>query len=393
MSNDILKGIKVVELGTHVAVPYCTRILADWGAEVVKIEPPRGESYRNIGHLFHMPVEEQDNIMYTPYNLNKSSLCLNLTAPESVEVMYKLLADADVFATNTRPRALEKMGLGLETLKEKFPRLIVVHLNGFGEVGPEKDRPGYDAAAFWCRSGAIDEWTTKGDRPFKPFYGYGDAVTSSQLLSGVLAALYQREKTGKGDLVHISLYAAGLFTNVAGVMRPQFGHKFPKGHMEPVLPLDNFYPTKDGKWVFISEEHWETRCDAYFDMLGHPEMKGDPKYCTLKGYITSMPELIKMFDEEFPKIDSETIKETMIKIDTVFEFVTNPADVYTDEQALANDFLREIQTPGGTKVTIPNSPITFDSQGKSEWKTYPLLGEHSAEILKKLGYTDEQIAG
>ena len=150
MSNNILEGLKVVELGTHVAIPYCTRLLADWGAEVVKIEPPRGESYRHIGRLFRLPTDEENTVMFAPYNVNKKSLCLDLKAEESKEILFKLLENADVFATNTRTKALEKMGIGLETLKEKFPRLIVVHLNGFGDRDPRRTVP----ALTWRPSGA-----------------------------------------------------------------------------------------------------------------------------------------------------------------------------------------------------------------------------------------------
>lgn len=393
MSNNIMEGIKVVELGTHVAIPYCTRVLADWGAEVIKIEPPRGESYRSIGRLFRLPFDEENNVMYTPYNVNKKNICLNLKNEESVEVLYKLLEDADVFATNTRPKALANMGLDLDTIKEKFPRLIVVHLNGFGEKGPEKDRPGFDAAAYWCRAGAVREWTNVEDRPFKPFYGYGDSVTSYQLLAGVLSALYNRERTGKGDVVKVSLFATGLWTNATGIIRsqPQFGQEFPISRFAPLLPLDNFYKSKDGKWFLVSEEHWEEKCNEYFDFLGKPEMKGDESYCTLMGSIINTEEMVHMYDEEFAKKDSSELRDFFVRIDSVFEFVANPADVYKDEQAWANDFLQEVETVGGTKFVIPTNPIRFNSQDKPDCRPAPMLGQHSVEILKKHGYTDEQI--
>lgn len=393
MSNNILEGLKVVELGTHVAIPYCTRLLADWGAEVVKIEPPRGESYRHIGRLFRLPTDEENTVMFAPYNVNKKSLCLDLKAEESKEILFKLLENADVFATNTRTKALEKMGIGLETLKEKFPRLIVVHLNGFGDKGPEKDRPGFDMASFWCRSGVIREWTNKEDGPFKPFYGYGDAVTSSQLVMGILGALYNREKSGKGDVIHVSLFATGLWTNVGGIVRsqPQFGQAFPLSRYEPLLPLDNFYKTSDGRYIMISEEFWEQKCDYYFDLIGKPELKGDPSYCTLMGSIINIEEMVRLFEEEFAKIDSSVFVELFTRINTVFEFIANPAEVYKDEQAWANGFLREVETVGGTKFVIPNSPISFESQGPADSNYAPLLGQHSAEILKALGYTDEQV--
>lgn len=393
MSNNILKGLKVVELGTHVAIPYFTRVLGDWGAEVVKIEPPRGESYRHIGKLFRMPHEEENNVMYIPYNINKKSLCMNLKNQEGMEVLEKLLEDADIFATNTRSAALEKMGLSFEKLKEKYPQLIIVHLNGFGKKGEEKNRPGFDLASFWCRGGAISEWTNKGERPFKPFFGFGDAITSSQLLSGALGALYNREKTGKGDLIDVSLYSAGLWTNVGGVVRGQhqFGQTFPQSRMEPLFALDNFYKTKDGKYILICEELWEKKCDAYFDLLGKPELKGNPDYCTLMGTYQRLPEMVELFDKGFAEITSQELVEMLTKIDTVFEFITSPEELYKDKQAWDNDYLREVETPGGNKFIIPTNPVSFESQGMADCNGAPLLGEDSIEILKGLGYSDEQI--
>ena len=388
-----MNGLKVVELGTHVAIPYFTRALGDWGAEVIKIEPPKGESYRHIGRLFRMPYEEDNNIMYIPYNVNKKSLCMNLKNQEGMEVLDKLLEEADIFATNTRPAALEKMGLSFELLKEKYPRLIIVHLNGYGQKGAEKNRPGFDLATFWCRGGAIGEWTNKEDRPFKPFYGFGDAIASTQLLSGALAALFNREKTGKGDLVHVSLYSAGLWTNVGGVLRgqPQFNQKFPMSRMKPLLPLDNFYKTKDGKYIMISEEFWEKKCDSYFDILGKPELKGNPDYCTLAGAFKRLPEMVEIFDKGFAKITSQELTEMLTKIDTVFEFITFPEELYQDKQAWDNNFLREVQSPNGNKFTIPANPVFFDSQETADCNTAPLLGEHSIDVLKNLGYPDEKI--
>lgn len=396
MSNNILKELKVIEIGTHVAIPYFTRVLGEWGADVVKIEPPRGESYRHIGKLFHMPHEEDNNVMFIPYNVNKKSLCLNLKNKDGLEVLLKLLEDADIFATNTRLAALEQLlGFNIKELREKYPRLIVVHLDGFGEKGAENERPGYDLASFWCRGGAIGEWTNAEDRPFKPFYGFGDAISSTHLLAGTMSALYNREKTGKGEVVRVSLYSAGLWTNVAGVLRgqPEFGQSFPKSRMNPILPTDNFHKTKDGKWIFISEEHWEKKCDAYFDIIGKPELKGNPDYCTLAGVFQRLPEMVQLFDEGFAKVTSQELADMLTSIDTVYEFISMPGELYSNQQAWDNGFLQDVKAPNGIKFIIPTNPIRFDNQEPADLSTAPLLGQHSVEVLKDLGYSDERING
>lgn len=279
MANEILKGIKIVEWGSYVAVPYCTRELADMGAEVIKIEPPKGEDYRvRMGRNFQLPNNPKSDWTYTPYNVNKKNLCLDLKNPEAVNAFLTLIATADVFITNTREEVLERMGLGFATLREKFPKLICANVSGFGDKGPMKDNRGYDLTSFWSPSGMIQEWNFQGNLPFKPFYGFGDAITASQMTVGILAALYRRAVTGVGDVVRTSLMGTGLWTNVCGLLRYQAGHHFPKPFGEPIVPMDNLYETKDGKWICISEPIWGQRCQHYFEFFGTPELMDDPNW-------------------------------------------------------------------------------------------------------------------
>lgn len=393
MSNQILKGIRVVELGTHVAIPYCARELSDMGAEVIKIEPPKGESYRGkMGMLFQLPNKPGSDFVLTPYNVNKKSLCMNLKDADSKEAFLKLLETADVFLSNTREMALEKLGLGLESLQQRFPRLVIGSVNGFGTKGPDKDRPGYDATSFWSAGGAIQEWSTQGSQVFKPFYGFGDSIAAAQLTAGIMSALYQREKTGKGDVVRVSLLAAGLWHNICGLLRYQAGHKFPKSFYDPIVPLDNFYRTKDGKWFLSSEERWDLRCKAYFDLFGTPELMDDPNWNSMKGYISNIPEKVKYFEEHIAAVTSEEITAALTPVDAVFSFLADTDDILTNQQAWENNFLSEMQTLDGTKLTISNLPIQFASQGTVEhYDPAPQLGQDSVSILKELGYDDAQI--
>jgi crotonobetainyl-CoA:carnitine CoA-transferase CaiB-like acyl-CoA transferase len=393
MSNNILKGIRVIELGTHVAIPYCARELADMGADVIKIEPPQGEAYRSrMGMLFHLPFKPDHNVIFTPYNVNKKSLSLNLKDADGKEAFLKLLGTADIFITNTREMALERLGLSFDFLKEKFPKLIIGNVNGFGTKGTDKDRGGYDATSFWSPSGALLEWGTQGSKVFKPFYGFGDSIAAAQLTAGIMSALYQRERSGKGEVVRVSLLAAGLWHNICGLLRYQVGHNFPKSYYDPILPLDNFYLTKDGKWLLCSEERWDVRCKAYFELFGTPELIDDPEWNSMKGYISNISEKVKYFEEHIAQVTSEQITEVLSKVDAVFEFLHETKDVVTNEQAWANDFLREMKTASGQPLTISNIPIEFESQDFiDEITPAPQLGENSAEILSGLGYTEEQI--
>lgn len=396
MSNDMLKGIRVVELSTHVAVPYCGRALADLGAEVIKIEPPKGEPYRGkMGMLFEVPNKPGADYMFTPYNANKKSLCLNLKDPDSHEAFMKLMETTDIFLSNTREKALEKLGISFESLVEKFPRLICGSVNGYGTTGPKKDLPGYDATTFWAGSGALTEFSYKEDNyQFKPFYGFGDSVAAAQLTTGVLAALYNRQRTGKGDVVRVSLLATGLWCNAGGMMRAAAGHKFPKSFLEPIMPLDNFYKTKDGKWFLSSEEKWDQRCGAYFDLFGMPELKNDPNWNNTRAYINpkNRAVMVKFFEEHFAQVTSEEITEALSKVDGVFCFLPDHDEILTDEQAWDNNFLRKMHTKDGTELTISNVPYQFRNEGViDEIKPAPQLGEDSEAILKELGYSEDKI--
>ncbi len=393
MSNTILKGIRVVEMGTHVAIPYCSRELADMGAEVIKIETPYGESYRRVGMLFHLPLEAGFNPVFIPYNMNKKSLVLNLKEEMGKEALLKLLETADIFLTNTREMALERLGLSFDVLKEKFPKLVIGSVNGFGTKGRDKDRGGYDLTSFWSPAGMLQEWTyQENPHVFKPFYGFGDSIAAGQLTAGVMSAMYNREKTGKGDVVRVSLLATGLWSNVCGLLRYQAGHEFPKAFCDAAAPLDNFYRTKDGKWFLSAEENWDARCGAYFDLFGTPELKDDPNWNNLMGYMTDIPEKSKFIEEHIAQLTSEEIYDALIKAGAVFDFLLETDDILDNPQAWDNDCLRKVTAKNGKELTVSNIPLRFDSQDLIEEVTIaPELGENSAEILSSLGFSEAQI--
>ena len=208
-----------------------------------------------------------------------------------------------------------------------------------------------------------------------------------------MTALYNREKTGKGDVIRCSLLAAGLWHNICGLLRYQAGHNFPKEYNDAVLPLDNYFLTKDGKWLLTSEENWEQRCPGYFKLFGTPEKQNDPEWSTLRGYITNIPEKCDYFAEQFAKVTSEEITECLTEVGAVFSFLDETDDVLTNEQAWANDFLRDMTTMDGTKLTITNLPINFKSQTYTDEITpAPQLGQDSKKVLSEIGYSEADIA-
>lgn len=394
MGKGILEGIRVVELGTRVAIPYCGRQLADMGAEVIKVEAPGGDAYRGkMGQLFHLPNKPKADFLYTPYNANKKSVCMNLKDPDGRDAFIKLVGTADVLLTNNREQSLERLGLSTKYLRELYPKLIVGCLNGYGTKGPRKDDPGYDSSAFWSPSGVIQEWRFTGNNQvFKPFYGYGDALTAAQVTVGVLGALYRRSITGEGDMVHVSLLHAGLWYNICGLVRYQAGQQFPKSFYEPILPLDNWYATKDGKLFLTAEEHWEQRCKAYFELFGTPELMDDPEWCTLRGYMTNIEEKAKFFEEHIAQVTSEEITAALTPAGAIFSFLDETDDVLNNEQAWATDCLTKMHTNDGTEFITSTNPAVLESQGvRTDIEPAALLGENTVSVLEEIGYSSDEV--
>lgn len=395
LNKKPLEGIRVIELGTYVAVPTAARMMADWGADVIKVEAPNGDYYRtHAGRFFRLPNDEDYNVIFQHMNANKRDICLNLKTPEGKDALMTLLETADIFITNTRPKPLEKLGFGYDILKERFPRLICGYFSGFGEKGPDKDRAGFDTAAFWARGGALVDWAVAESTPSKPFPGFADGAVGAAFLAGILAALYGREHTGKGDAINISLFGTSLWYNNASLItgQPQFGNTFPKSRYAQSDPMAPLYKTKDGDWLLITETNWDTKYHKILTLIGKEKYIDDPRFKTLEATRQNMAEVVKVIEEGFANTTTKIALAGLVEMDTVHEKLASPADLYKDEQALANDYLCEVTFPAGQKVVYPNNPVQFDSLPTAPYNLAPKLGEHSAEILKELGYSHEKIS-
>lgn len=388
-----LEGLRVVEMGTHVAVPKAARMMADWGAEVIKVEPPRGEVWRTIGRVWSLPHSADNNVVFQNENANKKAISLNLKTQEGKDALLKLISTADVFLTNTRPVPLEGLGLDYESLKEKFPKLIYAHFSGFGDKGPDKDRAGFDVAAFWARCGVLVEWSPAESIPSKPTPGFGDGAVASALLAGILAALIKRDRTGEGEKISASLYGSALWYNGIGVINGQekFGHVYPKQRKRPVSPLSPLYKTKDGDWLLIAEQDWDGKHPDLFKLVHMDAYIGDERFKTIEDARKHMPEIVTLFDEHFGQMDTKTLMEGLSALDIVHEKLANPRDICKDPQAWENGFLYEQTMEDGSTVVLPTNPIHFESYGEVPFNLAPHLGEHTVDILKDIGYSDADI--
>ena len=394
-----LDGVKVIDLTYFVAGPGAARILADWGADVIKVEPSFGDPGRGTGATMSCPTVKDCNPFYTAYNANKRGLSLNLKSDEGKAVLYKLLESADVFVSSYRTGALRRLGLDYASLSKKFPHLIWAQINGFGDFGPAKDNAGFDTVAFWARSGAMIDITEKDTSPVNPLIGFGDATTSCSLSGGICAALYQKAKTGKGCKVMVSLFAQAIWSESAGMVSTQYGDEYPKTRLNPGSPVMDTFKSADDKWFYMSILEPDRYNDALMKELGRNDLVGDPRYCTAAAAKAHSSELVEILSAEFAKHTMDEIAAMFARADIAYDRVQHIKEVLDDPQALENMYIIPVENRDGTVTKQPMTPIRFattepariEDIAPTMERQAPLVGEHSAEILKEHGYTDEDI--
>lgn len=389
----MLEGLKVVEVATYIAAPGAAGILADWGAEVIKVEPLSGCPMRytmaNMGadHLKGSPIFDLDN-------RGKKGVAINTATPEGVEAVKRLIKDADVFITNVRPGGLERSGLDYKTLSAINPRLVYASVTGYGLEGPERDRPGFDVAAFYARSGVGYLQTVKGSEPTILRTGIGDHTTSMATASGILAALYERQSTGKGRLVEASLIRAGIYAAGSDTaVQLKYGKLgSTKSRHESVAPLSNFFKAKGDTWFVIVPRQGSVDWQAVCRVIGKPELETDERFANPKGRRTNAAQLVDILDAAFGEHDLEYWRRKLDAEDMIWAPLMKPGDVANDPQAKAAGAFVEVPEHDGSGTYLaPASPIRFPGADDGPKGPAPELGEHTLEVLRGLGYSDADI--
>ena len=394
MKPDLLKGVRVVDFTTHVAAPACTRIMADWGADVIKVEGAGGEAYRVFGASLGTPIDDNMNPLFQLENANKRDVGLNLKTPEGMEAMLKLIETADVFVTNVRMKSLEKLGLDYETLSVRFPKLVWGHVSGYGLYGDEAARPGFDIVAYWARGGMMCDMPPQGSPPLSVPSGVGDHTTALALLGGVCAALLKARATGKGEKICTSLYNTAIYASGLMVTSSQYGDHYPKSRYEPSTPLMNSYCSKDGAWLTLALLNYEVMFPKLCEVLELKGLAEDPRY----GSVAAVKQggnneaLCRILEEGFAKFDSGYLGDEMTKRDLTFERCRHFREISKDPQAHANYYFNKVVYDDGSTVQLPATPVHFSTNEPLPCGPAPRLGEHNAEVLSELGYSAEQIA-
>lgn len=388
-----MDGVRVVEMGVWVAGPAAGGVFADWGADVVKIEPPRvGDPARTFssmlgGDLPFNPIFENDN-------RSKRSIIIDLATEDGRALAGELVDGADVFITNMRQRALSRLGFDPATLMGRNPRLVYGAISGYGFEGPDADKAAYDIAGFWARSGIASLLTSPGHHP--PFQrgGMGDHGAGMALAGGISAALFAREKSGQGQLVSTSLLRHGLYTISFDLsVAVRFGIGMAAANRASMgNPAINVYADSAGDWFWIvgleGDRHWPPLARA----AGHPEWIDDPRFGTLGDRAANASELIAMLDEIFAtKTRAEWAKVFDAEPDFWWAPVQSVEDVLADPQVHAAGGFVEVPD-GETTTTLPATPIDFGGTPWAPRAMAPGHGEHTAEVLEGLGRSPSEIA-
>ncbi len=394
-----LEGVKVIDLTYFVAGPGGARILADWGADVIKVEPSFGDPGRGTGATMSCPTQPDCNPFYTAYNANKRGISLNLKSEDGKAILDKMLETADVFVSSYRTGALKRLGLDYEAMSKKHPHIIWAQINGFGDFGPAKDNAGFDTVAFWARSGAMIDLTEKDTSPINPLIGFGDATTSCSLAGGIAAALYQKAKTGKGCKVMISLFAQAIWSESAGMVSTQYGDEYPKTRLNPGSPVMDTFKSSDDKWFYMSILEPDRYNNALFKELGREDLVDHPDFANAAGSKAHSAELVAILAAEFGKHTMKEIEGMFARADIAYDHVQHIKEVLDDPQALENMYLVPMKNNDGTVTKQPATPIRFcltepktiEDIAPTMDRQAPRVGQHTVEILKEYGYTDAQI--
>jgi crotonobetainyl-CoA:carnitine CoA-transferase CaiB-like acyl-CoA transferase len=391
--TNILSGLRVIDCGTYIAGPSTATIMADFGAEVIKIErPPHGDPYRHLSFLPGMPVSDL-NYCWLLDARNKKSLALNLQEAAGREALRRLVQTADVFVTNYAPELTAKFEVNYEDFTAINPRLIYAHITGYGEDGDDTNKPGYDTTAYWARSGLTgliyDLSVQTGATPC----GTGDHAVALALFGSIMLALYQRQTTGLGAKVSTSLMATGAWSNSCQIQAAMVGAVFPprRTRFTALNPLVNQYQTRDGqRFIFCcldTKHDWGRICRA----IGREELIQNPRYATAQARFEYGEEVVALLDEAIGSKDLAEWEILFHEQGVIFGLIPTMEGVAADPQMKAGGVFAEFEHPQHGNLQTVNSPLNVQGVSKEKPKAAPNVGEHSGEILRSLGYEDAAI--
>jgi len=390
-TDNIFSGLKVVDLASFIAGPGAATILSDFGAEVVKVEPPGiGDTYRLV---YKMPPQPSSSENYAWHldNRNKRGMALDLKSPDAKKVLEKLVQWADVLVVNFPPPVRKRLKLTYEDVSPWNSRLIYADLSGYGDEGPDASLPGFDITAFWARSGLLALTRDAGAPPTLPPSGSGDHATAVGLYAAIVTALYRREQTGQGSHVTTSLLASGAWSSSMYIQAALCGAKFFPLHdrMNPPNPIINVYRTSDDHWflIVVQAKDWPALAKA----IGIPNLISDARFADEKSRVANAQQLTEILDREFASQPLAQWRSVLDPANVTYGVVRHPSEAITDPQLLANDIVVPLEGAGENLKQTISSPIKIHGVAKVLARRAPDLGEHNDEVLTELGFSTKEI--
>jgi crotonobetainyl-CoA:carnitine CoA-transferase CaiB-like acyl-CoA transferase len=388
----LLDGIRVIDAASFIAGPVATTAMADFGADVIKIEPPGGDTYRlrNAGY-----PPSPYNFPWIVDNRNKRSLALDLGTGDGRRVLHRLVRSADVFVTNVPLDGRARLGVRWEDLSPLNARLIYGSITAYGETGAEANRPGFDSTALWARTGLMDLVRPAPEAPpSRSLPGMGDHPTGMSLFGAIMAALYQRERTGRGAMVSTSLLANGLWLNAIAVQGILCGARtvVRPPREEAVDALGNLYRCRDGRWFLIALTPDGRRWEDFTAAIGRPDLFADPRFATPTARRGNVRTLIAILDAVFGERDWADWRRVLDASGIAFGVVGTLDDIPDDAQMRDSGALVPIDDPrAGARLTV-SSPVWIGGQDKVPATMAPGIGEHTTEVLREAGLEETEIA-
>jgi crotonobetainyl-CoA:carnitine CoA-transferase CaiB-like acyl-CoA transferase len=385
---SLFEGLKVIDCASYIAAPAAATVLSDFGAEVIKIEPLTGDPYRTPGQP--LPGSQaQVNPNWLMDSRNKKSLAINVASDAGRAILYRLASEADVFITNLPPNVRKRLRVAYEDISALNPRLIYASFTGYGETGPDANKPGFDATVWWARSGMMDLIRTRDAAPVRSPPGMGDHAATMGFYAAIVTALYRREKTGTGAQVGSSLLANGLWANACSVQSALCGD-FAQPHpprSEHIMPWRNSFRCSDGKWLMLSIVHNDARWETFRKAV-QSALLDDPRFQTTPDRREQGVALTSALDAIFAQKPLAHWSAILDKAGVVFGVCSTMADVPSDEQAKLCGAL--VPMEDGAMLTV-SSPFWVEGEQKTTPKRAPAIGEHNDEVLRRAGFGADEI--
>ncbi len=391
----VMQGVRILEVAEHTFVPAASALLADWGAEVIKIEHvERGDGMRGLAASGIAVFGGDVHVLLEHSNRGKLSLGLDLTSPDGLVILYKLAAVSDVFLTNKLPHVRSKLKIDVDDIRAHNPKIIYARGTGQGERGPDADKGSYDSLGFWSRSGiAVSILRPEhGQVPPPPGPGFGDSIGAMTIAGGIMGALYHRERTGEATTVDVSLLGTGMWAmgqtiGLSAILNMPW---MPPPGAAKMNPLTGNYRTKDDRWLALTclqaGKYWAPMCEA----IGRPELAVDPRFADHASLLENSAAAVEILEDAFAECTLEDWRERLADFTGQWCVVQDTLEAMNDPQSEANGYMQDCETANHVSFKLVAAPVQYDGEPAKPGRA-PEFNEHGDEILERIGLDSDAI--